>query len=118
MQSRHTLSILFFVRKNRIIQGKVPVYVRITVNGKWVDLTINRKVELERWDENRSMAKGTRHDIKILNTYLEQVRTRLYECHQQLEKERKLVTAEAIKSRYLGQDERGKTLKELVEYHN
>ena len=97
MQSRNTLSILFFVRKNRIIQGKVPVYVRITVNGKRVDLTINRKVELERWDENRGTAKGNRQDIKMLNVYLEQVRTRFYECQQQLELERRLVTAEALK---------------------
>ena len=54
----------------------------------------------------------------MLNAYLKQVRNHLYDCQQQLERERKLITAEAIKSRYLEHDERGKTLKELPEYHN
>ena len=53
-----------------------------------------------------------------MNAYLEQVRNQLYDCQQQLERERKLITAESIKSRYLGQDERGKTLKEIIKYHN
>ncbi len=118
MRSNITFGISFFIKKYRSTDGKSPIYARITVNGKRVDLSIKRKVEFERWDENRGTVKGNRQDIKMLNAYLEQVRNHLYECHQQLERERKLITAEAIKSRYLGQDERGKTLKELVEYHN
>ncbi len=53
-----------------------------------------------------------------MNAYLDQVRNRLYACYAALEKERKLITAEAVKNRYLGQDERGKALKQLMEYHN
>ena len=118
MRSNNTFSISFFIKKYRSSDGRGPIYARITVNGKRVDLSTKRKVAFERWDENRGVVKGNRQDIKMLNAYLEQVRNHLYECHQQLERERKLITAEAIKSRYLGQDERGKTLKELVEYHN
>ena len=118
MRSNNTFSILFYVKKHRANNGEVPIYVRITVDKKRVDLSIRRRVALERWDENRGVAKGNRQNSRMLNIYLEQVRTRLYECQQQLELERQLVTAEAIKNRYLGQDDRGKTLKELVEYHN
>ena len=118
MLSSNTFSITFFVKKHRASHGEVPIYVRITVDGKRVDLSIKRKVALDRWDESRGTAKGNRPDVKALNAYLEQVRNKLYDCQQQLERERKLVTAELIKSRYLGQDERGKTLKEIIEYHN
>jgi len=118
MRSNNTFSILFYVKKHRVNSGEAPIYIRITVDGKRVDLSIKRKVALERWDENRGVAKGNRQDTKMLNAYLEQIRNHLYDCQQQLERERKLITAEAIKSRYLGQDERGKKLKELIEYHN
>ena len=118
MRSSNTFSITFFVKKYRASDGKAPIYVRITVDSKRIDLSIKRKVAIDRWDEGRGMAKGNRQDVKTLNAYLEQIRNQLYECQQQLEKERKLITAESIKNRYLGQDERGKTLKELIEYHN
>ena len=118
MRSSNTFSITYFVKKHRVSNDEVPIYVRITVDGKRVDLSIRRKVALDRWDESRGTAKGNRPDVKTLNAYLEQVRNKLYDCQQQLERERKLVTAESIKSRYLGQDERGKTLKEIIEYHN
>ena len=77
MRSNNTFSILFYVKKHRANSGEVPIYARITVDKKRVDLSIKRRVALERWDENRGMAKGNRQDIKMLNVYLEQVRTRL-----------------------------------------
>ena len=118
MRSTITFSISFFIKKHRVSAGKVPVYLRITVNRKRLDLSIKRKIELSIWDEGKGQAKGSRSEAKALNLYLEQVRHHLYDCYQQLEQERKLVTAEAIKNRYLGEDERGKTLKDLLEYHN
>jgi len=118
MRSKNTFSISFYVKKHRVSQGKVPVYCRVTVNGVSRDISIKRKIELDRWDNNRGNAKGSRNEIKALNAYLEQVRNRLYESVQDLEKERKLLTAESVKNRYLGKDDRGKTLKQLIEYHN
>jgi hypothetical protein len=106
------------VKKHRASAGKVPVYLRITVNRKRLDISIKRKIDLAFWDDGKGQAKGSRSEAKALNLYLEQLRHHLYDCYQQLEKERKLITVEAVKNRYLGGDERGKTLKDLVEYHN
>jgi site-specific recombinase XerD len=106
------------VKKHRASAGKVPVYLRITVNRKRLDISTKRKIDLTYWDDGKGQAKGSRSEAKALNLYLEQVRHHLYDCYQQLEKERKLITAEAVKNRYLGEDERGKTLKDLLEYHN
>ncbi|MDF9799070.1 integrase/recombinase XerD [Catalinimonas alkaloidigena] len=118
MRASNTFSILFFVKKHRISNGKVPIYLRITANGKRLDLSVKRRIDADKWDEARGVARGSRQEIKALNMYLDQVKNHLYECHHQLEKEKKLVTAEAIKHRYLGKDDRGKTLSELMEYHN
>jgi len=42
----------------------------------------------------------------------------IVEAHRQLFKEGKVITAQAVKAKFLGQDEQHKTLMELVEYHN
>ena len=118
MRSKNTFSISFFVKKHRISNGKVPVYVRLTINGKRLDISAKRKILLDNWDEIRGTVRGSKNEAKALNNYLEQVRHSLYECAQELEKEGKLLTAEAIKYRYLGNDDRGRTLKQLIEYHN
>ncbi len=119
MRSNKTFGITFFVKKyQQDKQGQVPIYVRISVNAKRLDMSVQRKIALERWDEVRGIARGTKEEIKQLNGYLDQVKSQLIACKESLSQERILITAEAIKCRYLGQDERGKTLKELIEYHN
>ena len=40
MRSKNTFSISFFVKKHRISHEKVPVYARLTVNGKSRDKTL------------------------------------------------------------------------------
>ena len=118
MKTKNTFGISFFIKKYKLTGEQVPVYVRITVDRKSLDMSVKRKVPLRNWDEGKGGIKGSKEAVKALSAYLDQVRVRLYECQQELEKERKLITAEAIKQRYPGQDERGKILKELIVYHN
>lgn len=118
MKTKNTFGISFFIKKYKLSNEQAPVYARITVDGKSLDLSAKRKVHLRNWDEGRGTVKGSKESIKALAAYLDQLRNRLYECRQELEKERKLITAEAIKQRYLGRDETGKSLQELMAYHN
>ena len=73
MRSTNTFSIIFFVKKHRVSYGEVPIYVRITVDGKRLDLSIKRKVALDRRDESRRMVKGNWQEVKILKAYLKQI---------------------------------------------
>ena len=114
----NTFGISFFVKKYKAKNDLAPVYARITVKGKYLDVSLKRKVELSNWDERSGTTKGRKSEAHQLNQYLEQVRNRFYECREELEKERKLVTPEAVKNRYLGNDQQGQTLMELIHYHN
>ena len=118
MHHRNTFGISFFVKKYKAKNGLAPIYARITVKGKYLDVSLKRKVELDNWDERSGTTKGRKSEAHQLNQYLEQVRNRFYECREELEKERKLVTPEAVKNRYLGNDQQGQTLMELIHYHN
>jgi len=52
IRSTSTFSILFFVKKHRASHGEAPIYVHILVDGKRMDLSIKRKIALEKWDES------------------------------------------------------------------
>jgi site-specific recombinase XerD len=70
------------------------------------------------WNNGKGVATGKRPEITALNAYLEQVRSQLAGHYQDLVSERKKVTAEAIKNRFIGFDESEKTLMELIDFHN
>ncbi|GAA3651666.1 hypothetical protein GCM10022397_40120 [Flavivirga jejuensis] len=43
---------------------------------------------------------------------------KLLQCHKALLEEDNIISSDAIKSRYLGEDENSKTLLELISYYN
>lgn len=118
MKNRSTFSLLFWVNTSRIKNGQVPVYARITVNGKRINISLQRRVAIAAWDSNKGKAKGTKQSSRLLNKYLEQVRAKIYEAYEDLLSEDNLITAQAIKSKFLGEDKSSKTLLWLFDYHN
>ena len=118
MRTDSTLGVIFFTRKKRNNPEKLDIYVRITVNKKRAELSIKRDIAVCNWNIFRSRAKETDQNFILLNTYLDDVYAEVLNAHKQLHSERKLITAKAIKSRYLGEDEEHMTLMKAVEYHN
>ena len=118
MRTRSTFSLLFWVNTSRLNNNQVPVYARVTVNGKRVNISLKRKVILSEWDSAKSKLKGSNQEAKLFNRFLEQVRSQIYLAYEQLLSENKLINAQAIKARYLGEDEQHRSLLELFEYHN
>ncbi len=118
MRTRSTFSLLFWVNTSRLKNNQVPVYARVTVNGKRVNISLKRKVILSEWDSAKGKLKGNKQETKLFNRFLEQVRSQIYSAYEQLLSENKLITAQAIKARYLGEDEQHRSLLELFEYHN
>lgn len=118
MKTRSTFSLIFWVNSSRIKNDEVPIYARITVDGKRANFSLQRRIKLSDWDPERGIVKGTRQQSKLMNKYLEQVRSKVYQSYEDLFSENKFLTAQTIKSRFLGADKLFKTLKELFDYHN
>ncbi len=53
----------------------MPVYMRITVNGKLADMSAGRKCERAKWNSRAGRAIGTNEEIKSLNNYLDGLQT-------------------------------------------
>lgn len=115
----NSISIHFFIRKYRTRQdGKAPIYMRITVNGKRTELSMSRAIEPKRWDSKGNMVKGRKPDAKSINRHLEQMKQKVYKAEHQLNLEDEEITAKSLKARMTGSDKEKKTIKEIFKSHN
>ncbi len=118
MKTSSTFSILFWVNFSRIKNEKASIYARITVNGKRATISLKRKVSISDWDIHKNRARGTSQKSRVLNNYLDEIYSGLFKCYQDLKVQQKLVTSQAIKSRYLGEDEQNHSILDIIAYHN
>lgn len=118
MLENSRLSVVFLIRKLTSKIDTIKVYARVTVDGKRAEFSLNRELQVSLWDEKRKRGKGFSKYVISLNKYLDQVFTGLHEAHRQLLQEEVDITSAGIKARYLGEDEKGKTLLDLITYHN
>lgn len=118
MKSKHTFTVIFFTRKSRSVTNQLSIYVRITVDGKRAEISLKRNIPSKEWDNSRNRGRGGSQRIRALNAYLDYVYGELLDCHKELLEENRVISSNAIKSRYLGEDDNSKTLRELIKYHN
>ncbi|WP_345004376.1 site-specific integrase [Snuella lapsa] len=118
MEISNTFSVLFWLKLASAKNGKAPLYVRITVNGKRAELSLKRKLVISDWDASKNKLKGLGDEAKRINAYLKQVNAQLFEAYQKLKTENKLITASLIKSSFVGTGESRKTLSDIIDYHN
>ncbi|TAI49277.1 site-specific integrase [Flagellimonas allohymeniacidonis] len=118
MRNNSTLKVLIFTRDHTHNPEKLTIYARITVDGKRAEISLKRRTSVNEWDEIRGRVIGFSQKARTLNSYLDEVYIQIMDAHKRLMGEGKVITAQAIKARFLGQDDQNKTLKELIEYHN
>lgn len=115
----NSFSVIFYLRKDKTDKnGRSPIYARITVNGSRSEISLKQSIEEKDWSLGKGMAKGSKQDTLRLNNFLEQYRSGIVACYQQLVLDKKMITAELIKARFTGSDQTGFTLCSLMEYHN
>jgi len=118
MNSVNTFGVSFFIRRNRESNGTVPVFLKITVNGKRIDISAKQRVQISNWDSVRGFGKGQSTEVKKMNTYLEQLRGKVVENYHELKLQKKPFTVEDVRNKFLGVEEHQHTLMSLFDYHN
>lgn len=119
MSERQTLAILFYLhRDKRKSEKEVPIYMRITMNGKRAEMAIHRFIDPIYWNNESGVPRGTRNEIKQLNEFLALMRSKIYQAQKSLIEDRKTVTAIAIRNIVQGISEKQHTLLDVFKYHN
>jgi site-specific recombinase XerD len=113
--------LLFWINSRRIYKnGMVPIYVRITVDGLRVELSLARTVPEEYWDKSAQIVSNKYEEAGVLNSYLTMVKGQLMSIYNQSIACQEKITAALIRDKYLGKDAKNqkKTITEAFEYHN
>lgn len=118
MRNSSTFSILFWVYNKRATNGYAPLYARITVNGKRLNISLKRKISLALWNPDKQRAKGHSNDSREINQYLNGVHSQLFQCYQELRASNERITPQSIKSTYFAEESKYYTMCDIIEYHN
>lgn len=113
------VSILFYAKKSKAAaNGLVPIYTRITINGKRIELSTNRFVEIFKWSTEAGKMKGTSEEARSINNHLDLLKSQIRDAEMELIHKKIAVTTETIKNKLLGVDERARMLIPIFQDHN
>ena len=113
------VSILFYAKKAKAAaNGLVPIYTRITINGKRIELSTNRFVEISKWSTEAGKMKGTSEEARSINNHLDLLKSQIRDAEMELIHKKIALTTETIKSKLLGVDERARMLVPIFQDHN
>lgn len=116
---RTNLKLLFYLKKPKTYQsGPMPVYLRFTVEGTRSEATTGRSCEPALWNTKIGRAKGTKDNVKSLNSYLDTLYARAIEYHRIMTVHDEIITAESLRNRFLGKLDKGRTIISVFEDHN
>ena len=114
-----TFGLLFYLKKSKAsASGKLPIYLRITIDGKRTEISTKRTIEIKKWSVEANKAIGRTEDIRELNAYLDSLVSKVYQCQRDLIQDNKEVTTETLKNKFLGIEEKQVTLINLFKDHN
>lgn len=116
---QNTFSIIFLIRKTRLTKrGEAPIQMRITANGRFIELNTQRKIEPANWNQKKERATGKTPAHQEINRYLEWLRTRAYEIQKELFDQNGYAEPVFIKEYLQGKHNTCKMFFEVFEEHN
>lgn len=105
-----SLSIKFYLLKNREKAGKRPLYCRVNVNRKKSEFSMNEWVDPKKWNEEGQTVKGDPElSARLKSTYLE-----LKGIRDRIVDEGRMPSAKEIRDKFLKKDELSSNLQEYV----
>lgn len=118
MRTQSTFSVLFWIYTKRAKNNFAVVYARITVNGKKLNISLKRKVDLTLWNPKKQRVEGKSTESREVNEFLNQEHSRLFQIYQELKIQGKVLSPELVKEKYFGVDEKLFSVDDIITYHN
>lgn len=119
MKNSNSFSILFWTNKAKAgTNGQVPLYARVTVQGKRVEISLKKKINPKNWDAKSGFMKGSGEEVRNINKYLIEVNNDIFGIYLDFKKQGQFISAEEIKNKFTGQAIPDKSLLEVFDEHN
>ena len=111
-------SLLFYTKKSKNKSEFSTIYLRITVKGRRSEIPTGQTVLTSLWCPESGKLKGNGQQAKAINSLLDNYKLKVFSSYNELIFANKEVTAETLKNRFLGIDEKAITIVEVFKDHN
>ncbi len=114
-----TITVLFYLKRAKVnANGLVPIFQRITVNGKRNDKSTGKYIDPDKWQSEMSKVKGNSEEARTINSHLDNLKIKVNQAEKILLAKDIEVTSEALNNELFGIKERARTLIPIFEEHN
>ncbi|RKR80665.1 site-specific recombinase XerD [Mucilaginibacter gracilis] len=117
MKINEKLSILVMLEKSKLTSdGKAPVFIRLTVEGKRAEMSLGQKVLLNNWNIEAGQVKGNSQEARLVNNAIDMAKIKLRQHYDHLSLSNDFVSAAMVKQAYQGKQEKVKGLLEVIDF--
>jgi integrase len=102
---RNNLSVLFYIRRanaNKVQESRV--YMRVTLNGRRIDFSTGKSVEIAKWSSRINGLKGNGEEARKFNLYLANQRSLVFDFAMKKESANEPFTINDIKNLFVSDD--------------
>jgi site-specific recombinase XerD len=116
---QNKISILYYIKRTKPnSNGQVPIYSRITVDGKRFEMSTNRFIEPSKWSSDANKMKGLSEETRSINSYLDILKGKVYDAQKELIHNNTPVNIDTIKNKVVGVEQRTRMLVPIFQDHN
>lgn len=113
------ISVLFYAKKSKAKSNlQVPVYLRITVNGKRSEFSTGKNVDLSKWNPEISRIKGNSEEARTINKYFDVLSSKILEIERNLTLSGESFEATDVRNLLTGRQETERHLIPIFQDHN
>jgi len=82
MQTTHSFSVDFLIRRCKDDKNQALIYARITVDEERKEISLKERIKAIDWDPDKEIVTGRTEVVKSLNRNIEDVRFRIKEKYR------------------------------------
>jgi len=112
------LNILFYLKSRENSKGEHQIYLRLTVDSKRKETSLNRSISSKKWNKVTQRGNGRSEAIATLNNEIDFVKHDIQVKQQEMLYNDQDITAETLMNKYLGIGEKMKNLIEVIREDN
>lgn len=117
MKTKITLH--FYAKSTKVnANGKLPIYVRLTVNGQRLEFSSKKFIEKTKWSSELAKMKGNTEEARSINSYLDMMRSKVLSAEMELLHKEEELSIENFQSILLEKNKNHRMLVPVFQDHN
>ncbi|MCO5724983.1 site-specific integrase [Robiginitalea marina] len=114
-----TINVLLYLKKRSSSTAlEVPIYARITLNGKRAEFSTGRQIDPKKWDAKTGRMRGKTPDVLGFNHFLDSLKAKCLSIYDTLVREGEPADPDTIKNILMGKTKRHYLILEIFQNHN